>query len=51
MSESEGNQTERDDRTPVLEVSGITKHFPGVTALDKVDLTVHKGEVHAIVGE
>jgi ABC-type sugar transport system ATPase subunit len=44
-------QSKMDNDTPVLEVSGITKNFPGVTALDKVDLTVHKGEVHAIVGE
>jgi ABC-type sugar transport system ATPase subunit len=55
MSESEvtqeTRQSEQDNRTPVLEVSGLTKHFPGVTALDKVDLAVHRGEVHAIVGE
>jgi ABC-type sugar transport system ATPase subunit len=36
---------------PVLSVRGITKHFPGVTALDHVDLEVRQSEVHAIVGE
>jgi ABC-type sugar transport system ATPase subunit len=39
-----------DDKT-VLRLEGITKKFPGVKALDSVDLTVERGEVHAIVGE
>ncbi len=30
---------------------GITKTFPGVTALDKVSLAVRAGEIHAVVGE
>jgi ribose transport system ATP-binding protein len=35
----------------VLRVEGICKSFPGVQALDKVDLRVASGEVLAIVGE
>jgi monosaccharide-transporting ATPase len=35
----------------VLEASGITKHFPGVIALDGVHFTVRAGEVHALMGE
>jgi len=35
----------------ILEMRGICKSFPGVQALDHVDLTVQRGEVHAIVGE
>ncbi|MBM7172569.1 ATP-binding cassette domain-containing protein, partial [Streptomyces sp. G44] len=37
--------------TPVLEMRGITKTFPGVKALSGVDLTVRPGEIHAICGE
>lgn len=35
----------------VLEVRGIVKDFPGTRALDKVDLTLKKGEILALVGE
>ena len=35
----------------ILEVKGISKHFPGVQALSEVDLDIRKGEVHAVVGE
>ncbi|OZM75002.1 heme ABC transporter ATP-binding protein [Amycolatopsis antarctica] len=36
---------------PVVELTGITKRFPGVVANSDVNLTVHAGEVHAICGE
>lgn len=36
---------------PVLRMRGIGKSFPGIRALSDVDLEVHAGEVHAIVGE
>ena len=35
----------------LLEMRSITKTFPGVKALDNVNLTVQEGEIHAIVGE
>lgn len=34
-----------------LELRGVTKVFPGVTALDDVSLEVRAGEVHGVVGE
>ncbi len=34
-----------------LEMQNITKEFPGVLALNKVNLKVKKGEIHALVGE
>ncbi len=36
---------------PLLEMKSISKAFPGVQALDRVDLTVYPGEVLALVGE
>jgi general nucleoside transport system ATP-binding protein len=39
------------DRTPVLEARGITKIFPGVIANEDVDLVLHKGEIHCLLGE
>src|ERR1700741_3045373 len=37
--------------TPLLQMRGIAKRFPGVIALDQVDLEVAKGEVVALCGE
>ena len=35
----------------LLQMTDISKTFPGVKALDKVSLTVHRGTVHALMGE
>ncbi|MEV0523772.1 sugar ABC transporter ATP-binding protein [Streptomyces sp. NPDC050439] len=35
----------------VLSVTGLSKTFPGVRALDGVDFTARAGEVHALIGE
>ena len=36
---------------PYLQMSGITKYFPGVVANERVDFSVEEGEIHALVGE
>jgi ribose transport system ATP-binding protein len=36
---------------PLLEMQGIVKQFPGVRALDGVDLDVRAGEVHCLLGQ
>ena len=35
----------------VLTMRGISKQFPGVKALNNVDFTLRKGEIHALMGE
>ena len=40
-----------DPVAPLLEMRGIVKEFPGVRALDGVDLTVRAGEVHCLIGQ
>ncbi len=36
---------------PVLEMREVSKHYPGVLAVDRVSVTVLPGEVHVIAGE
>lgn len=44
-------QARRPDLAPVLEMRNISKTFPGVKALQNVQLTIYPGEVHALMGE
>jgi putative multiple sugar transport system ATP-binding protein len=37
--------------TPILVMQNITKEFPGVKALDNVNFSVARGEIHCLVGE
>ena len=39
------------DPSPLTELRGITKRFPGIIACDRVDLPVYAGEIHALLGE
>ena len=50
MTEIE-SQRDLEDGAPVLEARGIHKHFAGVIANAAVDLSLRRGEIHAILGE
>ena len=39
------------EREVILSIKDVSKSFPGVKALDKVSLDIHRGMVHGIVGE
>src|SRR5262245_25900909 len=36
---------------PILKMAGISKRFPGVVALENVNLEVYPGEIIALIGE
>ena len=40
-----------DSPTPLVEMRGVTKRFPGVVANQDVDLAVYAGQTHALLGE
>jgi simple sugar transport system ATP-binding protein len=52
MQESTIVEPTREQAPPLaIEMRNITKAWPGVVANDSVNLAVHKGEIHALVGE
>ncbi len=41
----------QDPPVPAVELTGITKRFGGIVACDQVDLALHRGRIHGILGE
>lgn len=39
------------ETSPILQMRGITKRFPGLVALNGVDFSVRRGEIHALIGQ
>lgn len=37
--------------TPLLEIQGLSKSYPGVKANDDISFTIQNGEIHALLGE
>jgi ribose transport system ATP-binding protein len=47
----QGQAPPRAEAVPLLRLEAITRHFPGVLALDRVDFDLRPGEVHVLFGE
>ncbi|MFO1029276.1 MAG: ABC transporter ATP-binding protein [Acetobacteraceae bacterium] len=43
--------TQAAPQTPLLQMRGMTKQYPGCLANDHVNLTIQRGEIHALLGE
>ena len=50
MHSSEIEKSHSEQRLP-LQLSRITKGFPGIVANDSIDFTLEEGEIHTILGE
>ena len=51
MSNEPGGAGDKPSLTPRLRMSGISKHFEAVRALNDVSFDFAAGEIHALVGE
>ncbi|CAH2776048.1 MAG: ABC transporter, ATP-binding protein (cluster 2, ribose/xylose/arabinose/galactose) / ABC transporter, ATP-binding protein (cluster 2, ribose/xylose/arabinose/galactose) [uncultured Paraburkholderia sp.] len=51
MQPAAGLARERPAAREILQLKGVGKRFPGVVALDGIDLDLRSGEVHAVCGE
>lgn len=51
QSQAEAVSSDTGEAASLLEVKNLVKDFPGMRALDHVNLTVKRGEIHALLGE
>jgi ABC-type sugar transport system ATPase subunit len=51
MRDAEGVETSHTAERPIVEFRGVSKHYPGVKAVEDVSLDVRPGEVHVLAGE
>ena len=51
MNNRLGDKPQIDDTDIILEVHKISKRFGGIKALNNIEFSVRRGEVHALVGE
>jgi ribose transport system ATP-binding protein len=51
VAETAPNDAERREAAPILRISNLSKNFGGVRALDRVNLSVGRGEVHGLLGQ
>ena len=51
VSKNDLNDLQKQQENVVLSMRGISKSFPGTKALNNVDFTLRKGEIHALMGE
>ncbi|MBL8891933.1 MAG: sugar ABC transporter ATP-binding protein [Planctomycetaceae bacterium] len=51
MADTSGTLVQQSIRSPLLQIQGLSKSFPGVQALHDVTLTLERGEVLALLGE
>jgi len=51
MVSGASDRSHQADAPPLLRMTGISKSFPGVKAVDDVAFVVRRGEIHALLGE